>query len=118
VEATAVSRFNMISARKARLVADLVRGQSVEQALHTLELTPKKASPMIQKTILSAVANARQLDDRRSVDEDDLVVAEIRIDEGPTYKRIQPRAQGRAYRIRKRTSHIKVTVRTEENHEG
>lgn len=118
MEATAVSRFNMISARKARLVADLVRGQSVEQALHTLGLTPKKASPMIQKTILSAVANARQSEEGAFIDEDNMVVSEIRIDEGPTYKRIQPRAQGRAYRIRKRTSHIKVTVRADEKDEG
>ena len=117
MEATAVSRFNMISARKARLVADLVRGQSVEQALHTLGLTPKKASPMIQKTILSAVANARQSEDG-VLNEDGLVVSEIRIDEGPTHKRIRPRAQGRAYRVRKRTSHIKVTVRAEEKDEG
>lgn len=113
MEAKAVSRYNMISARKARLVADLVRGQTVETALHTLTLTPKKASPMIQKTILSAVANARQSDEMAGVSEEDLVVSEIRIEEGPTYKRIQPRAQGRAYRIRKRTSHIKVTVRAD-----
>jgi large subunit ribosomal protein L22 len=113
MEAKAVSRFNMISARKARLVADLVRGQTVENALHTLTLTPKKAAPMIQKTILSAVANARQNDDMMRVADDDLVVSEIRIDEGPTYKRIRARAQGRAYRVRRRTSHIKVTVRAD-----
>jgi large subunit ribosomal protein L22 len=113
MEAKAVSRYNMISARKVRLVADLVRGQTVEKALHTLTLTPKKAAPMIQKTILSAVANARQNDEMVRVADDDLVVSEIRIDEGPTYKRIRARAQGRAYRVRKRTSHIKVTVRAD-----
>ncbi len=111
MEAKAVSKFNMISARKVRIVADLVRGLPVERAVHTLSLTPKKAAPMIQKTILSAVANARQLDEAVGVSEDDFVVSEIQIDEGPTYKRIRPRAQGRAFRVRKRTSHIKVTVR-------
>ena len=113
MEAKAVSKFNMISARKARQVADLVRGLPVERAVHTLSLTPKKAAPMIQKTILSAVANARQLDEAIGVSEDDFVVSDIRIDEGPTYKRIRPRAQGRAFRIRKRTSHIRVTVRAD-----
>lgn len=110
MEATALSRFNMISARKARLVADLVRGKSVEDAVQALSLTPKKASPMIQKTILQAVANARQTDEGASLADDEFVVSEIRVDEGPTYKRIRARAQGRAFRVRKRLSHIKVTV--------
>jgi large subunit ribosomal protein L22 len=113
MEANATSRFNSISARKARLVADVVRGMSVEQAVHALELMPKKAAPIIQKTILSAVANARQIDDGATLNEDDFVVSEIRIDEGPTQKRIRARAQGRAFRIRKRTSHVKVTVRAD-----
>lgn len=108
--AKAISRYNMISARKARLVADLVRGKTVEQALHTLALTPKKAAPIIQKTILSAVANARQDDEAAHLAEEDFVVSEIRVDEGPTHKRIRPRAQGRAFRIRKRTSHVAVVV--------
>ncbi len=110
MEARAVSRFNMISARKARLVADLVRGKGVEEAVHILSLTPKKAAPMIQKTILAAVANARQGEELPGADEQDFIVREIRIDEGPTQKRIRPRAQGRAFRIRKRTSHISVIV--------
>lgn len=111
MEATALSRFNRISARKARQVADLVRGKTVEEAVHTLSLTPKKASAILQKTIMAAVANARQNDDAASIPEEDFVVFEIRVDEGPTQKRIRPRAQGRAFRIRKRTSHIKVIVR-------
>ena len=110
MKATALSRFNMISARKARLVADLVRGRSVEDAVQALSLTSKKASPMIQKTILQAVANARQTDEGATLADDEFVVSEIRVDEGPSYKRIRARAQGRAFRIRKRLSHIKVTV--------
>jgi len=111
MEATALSRFNRISARKARQVADLVRGKTVEEAVHTLSLTPKKASVLLQKTILAAMANARQNDDAASIPEEDFVVYDVRVDEGPTYKRIRPRAQGRAFRVRKRTSHIKVVVR-------
>ena len=111
MEARAVSRFNTISARKARLVADLVRGKGVEEAVHILSLTPKKAAPMIQKTILAAVANARQQQEEMvKSGEEDFVVMDIRVDEGPTQKRIRPRAQGRAFRIRKRTSHISVIV--------
>ena len=110
MEARAVSRYNMLSARKARLVADLVRGKGVEEAVHILSLTPKKAAPLIQKTILAAVANARQDDEAVGVADEDFVIQEIRVDEGPTHKRIRPRAQGRAFRIRKRTSHISVTV--------
>jgi len=100
----------MISARKARLVADLVRGKGVEEAVHILSLTPRKAAPMIQKTILAAVANARQEEELGASGEEDFVVRDIRVDEGPTQKRIRPRAQGRAFRIRKRTSHISVIV--------
>ena len=117
MEARAVSRFNMISARKARLVADLVRGKGVEEAVHILSLTPRKAAPMIQKTILAAVANARQEEELGASGEEDFVVRDIRVDEGPTQKRIRPRAQGRAFRIRKRTSHISVIVSAEGDQE-
>ena len=114
MEARAVSRFIRISPRKARLVADQVRGKSIEEALAILALTPKKASPILRKAILSATANVRDKDDddRRKKDSE-IFVKEIRIDEGPTLKRIRPRAQGRAFRINKRTSHINVTVGTE-----
>jgi large subunit ribosomal protein L22 len=110
MQSTATSKFNRVSARKARLVADVVRGLPVEQAVHALELMPKKAAPIIQKTILAAVANARQHDEAIGLQESDFVISEIRVDEGPTQKRIRARAQGRAFRIRKRTSHIKVVV--------
>jgi large subunit ribosomal protein L22 len=113
MEARAVSRYIRMSPRKARLVADLVRGKSLEQALSILALTQKKASPILRKTILSAAANCRQLSDAEiETDDASLFIKDIRIDEGPTMKRIRPRAQGRAYRILKRMSHVKVTVAT------
>ena len=113
MEARAVSRYVRISARKARLVADLVRGKSVDEAIGILALTPKKASPLLRKAILSAAANARyESEGDRKIKDSKIFVKEILIDEGPTLKRIRPRAQGRAYRINKRTSHIKVTVET------
>lgn len=113
MQATAVSRYIRVSPRKARLVADLVRGKTVQDALNILAVTPKKASPLLRKAILSAAANAQvKNDDNVDLTRDTLRVAEIRIDEGPTLKRIRPRAQGRAFRINKRTSHIKVTVET------
>ena len=111
MEARAVSRYIRISPRKARLVADLIRGKSVEEALGILALTPKKASPILRKTVLSATANVRdQSDADRRVKNHEVFIKEIRIEDGPTLKRIRPRAQGRAYRINRRTSHIKVTV--------
>jgi len=114
MEARAVSRFTRISPRKARLVADLIRGKNVEDALAILALTQKKASPILRKAVISAAANVRDRDnqDRRKKDSE-IFIKEIRIDEGPTLKRIRPRAQGRAFRINKRTSHINVTVGTE-----
>lgn len=108
----AVTRYIRISPRKARIVADLVRGKRVDQALETLALTPKKASPILRKTIMSAVANAHGNADPEEarLEDSGYFVSEIRIDEGPTMKRIRPRAQGRAFRILKRMSHIQVTV--------
>lgn len=111
MDGRAVTKFVRISPRKARIVADLVRGKRVDQALEILGLTAKKASPILSKTIASATANARVIgaeDVKR--DDSGFVVKEIKVDEGPTMKRIRPRAQGRAYRILKRTSHIQVTV--------
>jgi len=114
MEARAVSKFIRISPRKARLVADLIRGKSVDEALGILALTPKKASPILRKTVLAAAANVRNVAEGEAIgDNAGIFIKEIRIDEGPTLKRIRPRAQGRAFRINKRTSHIKVTVGTE-----
>jgi large subunit ribosomal protein L22 len=115
MEARAVSRYVRISPRKARTVADLVRGKSVDQALSILALTSKKASPILKKAIMSAAANARFMNDEGvELDNEDLFIKDIRIDEGPTMKRIRPRAQGRAYRINKPMSHIRVIVEAED----
>ncbi|MCZ0729258.1 50S ribosomal protein L22 [Mycolicibacterium iranicum] len=105
--ATAVARHIGISATKARRVIDLVRGKSVEEALDILRWAPQQASDPVAKVIASAAANAQN---NEGLDPTTLVVATIMADEGPTAKRIRPRAQGRAYRIRKRTSHITVIV--------
>ena len=105
--ATAKARFVHISASKARRVIDLVRGKSVTEALDILRWSPQGASETVAKVIASAAANAQNND---GLDPSTLVVATVYADEGPTAKRIRPRAQGRAYRIRKRTSHITVIV--------
>jgi len=105
--ATAVARYVGISASKARRVIDLVRGKSVAEALDILRWAPQQASEPVAKVIASAAANAQNND---GLDPSTLVVATVYADEGPTAKRIRPRAQGRAFRIRKRTSHITVIV--------
>jgi len=105
--ATAVAKYVGISASKARRVINLVRGKSVEEALDILRWAPQAASEPVAKVIASAAANAQN---NNGLDPATLVVATVYADEGPTAKRIRPRAQGRAYRIRKRTSHITVVV--------
>src|SRR6476620_673892 len=105
--AVAKARFVRISPTKARRVIDLVRGKTVTEALDILRWAPQDASEPVAKVIASAAANAQNND---GLDPTTLVVATIMSDEGPTAKRIRPRAQGRAYRIRKRTSPITVIV--------
>ncbi|CDO09736.1 50S ribosomal protein L22 [Mycolicibacterium cosmeticum] len=105
--AKAVARFVPFSPTKARRVIDLVRGKSVAEALDILRWAPQDASVTVAKVIASAAANAQNND---GLDPATLVVATIHADGGPTAKRIRPRAQGRAFRIRKRTSHITVIV--------
>jgi large subunit ribosomal protein L22 len=107
MEARASTRYVRITARKARLVADLIRGRGVGDALTVLDYTPKKAAKILAKTLRSAVANA---ENTGNVDVDDLVVRKAFVDEGPTQKRTLPRAQGRATRVFKRTSHLTVVV--------
>ena len=107
MEAKATAKFVRISARKTRLVARNVEGMPVEDALNVLKFTPKKAASEIFKVLHSAVANAEQLP---GVDVDTMVVKQVIVNEGPTWKRFMPRAQGRATRIRKRTSHITVIL--------
>ena len=105
--AKAVARFVPFSPTKARRVIDLVRGKSVAEALDILRWAPQDASTTVAKVIASAAATAQNND---GLDPSTLVVATIYADGGPTAKRIRPRAQGRAFRIRKRSSHITVIV--------
>jgi large subunit ribosomal protein L22 len=105
--ATAVARYVHISPTKARRVINLVRGKSVTEALDILRWAPQDASEPVAKVIASAAANAQN---NAGLDPSTLIVATVTADGGPTAKRIRPRAQGRAYRIRKRTSHITVIV--------
>lgn len=95
------------SPRKVRLVADLVRGKRADESLLTLEFTPKRASETVSQLIESAVANAMNNDNKKR---ENLFISEITVDEGFTLKRHRPRARGRASKIRKRTSHITVTL--------
>jgi large subunit ribosomal protein L22 len=97
-----------ISPRKLRIVADLVRGKLVQQALDELALTNRKGARIIHKVLKSAVANAS---DRATVDVDRLSVAEITVDMGPSMRRFMPRAQGRATPIKKRSSHVTLRVK-------
>jgi large subunit ribosomal protein L22 len=107
MEAKAVAKYIRISPQKARLVADVVRGQDVETAITTLRFMPKKAARILRKVLESAVANAEQTE---TIDVDTLYVKDIQINGGPMLKRFRPRAMGRATRILKRTSHITVVV--------
>jgi large subunit ribosomal protein L22 len=107
MEVLAKHRFARISAYKARLVADQIRNQPVAQALDILTFSPKKGADLIKKVLNSAIANAEH---NEGADIDELRVAKIFVDEGPTMKRIRPRAKGRADRILKRSSHITVVV--------
>jgi large subunit ribosomal protein L22 len=112
--AVAKARFVRISPTKARRVIDLVRGKSVTEALDILRWAPQDASEPVAKVIASAAANAQN---NEGLDPSTLVVATIHADGGPTAKRIRPRAQGRAFRIRKRTSHITVIVESRPSRE-
>jgi len=105
--ARAVARHVRISPTKARRVVNLVRGLPAKEALTVLQFAPQAASEQVFKVLASAIANA---ENNERLDPDALLVSEAFVDEGPTMKRFRPRAQGRAYRIRKRTSHITIVV--------
>jgi large subunit ribosomal protein L22 len=105
--AFAVARFARVTPMKARRVVNLIRGLPVEDALNLLRFAPQAASEIVYKLVESAIANAESAED---LDRDTLVVTKAKVDEGPTLRRFRPRAQGRAYRINKRTSHITVVV--------
>ena len=102
----AIYRYARISARKARLAADLIRGRNAQKALDLLKFSPQLASTLLSKTLTSAVANANEAE----ANVDKLYVKEARVDEGPVMKRIRAKDRGRAHPILKRTSHIVVVV--------
>lgn len=108
LEATATLRFARISARKVKIVADLIRGKKVDEALAIVKFTPKSSSEILEKLLKSAVANA---ENNHGMNRGNLVVSEIYANQGPTMKRIRPAAKGSAVRIRKRTSHITIKLR-------
>jgi large subunit ribosomal protein L22 len=107
MEVNAKLRFARVSAQKARLVVNLVRGKDVNEALKILTFTNKKTAVLVKKLLQSAVANATQ---KQTVDPDNLYVKYIMVDQGPVLKRFTPRAQGRATEIRKKMSHISIVL--------
>ena len=111
MEARAYLRNARISPRKVQIVLDLIRNKPVDLALATLDLTPKAASPILAKLLKSAMANA---ENNNNMDKDNLYVSECFVCPGPIMKRIMPRAQGRAFRILKRTSHITIVLKEKE----
>lgn len=107
--AKASARYVRVTPMKARRVVDLVRGRSVEDALNILRFAPQAASEPVAKVVASAAANA---ENNQDLDRRSLVISTAYVDEGPTFQRYRPRAQGRAFRVRKRTSHITIEVQS------
>ena len=107
-EARATLKFARISSRKVKIVADLIRGKDAKEALAIVKFTPKASSEIIEKLLKSAIANA---ENNHGMKSNNLYVAEIYANQGPTMKRIRPAAKGSAVRIRKRTSHITIKLR-------
>ena len=110
MQATAILKYVRVSAQKGRLVADQIRGLPVARALELLQFSPKKAAGLLRKVLESAIANAEH---NEGADVDELKVATIQVDGGPTLRRFHARAKGRGVRILKRTSHITVVVSDE-----
>ena len=110
-EARATLRYTRISARKVKIVADLIRGKNVDEALTIVKFTPKASSEILEKLLKSAIANAENNHDMKH---ENLYVAEIYANQGPILKRIRPAAKGSAVRIRKRTSHITIVLKEKE----
>ncbi len=108
LEARAELKYARISSRKVKIVADLLRGKNVDEALAIVKFTPKASSEIIERLLKSAIANA---ENNHNMDHSKLYVAEIYANQGPTLKRIRPAAKGSAVRIRKRTSHITIVLR-------
>ena len=110
MEAKASANYVRIAPRKVQIVLDLIRGEDAEKAMAILKHTPKAACEVLEKVLKSAMANAEV----KNMDTSKLYVAECYVNQGPTLKRIRPRAQGRAYIIRKRTSHITIVLKEAE----
>ena len=110
LEAKATLRYARISSRKVKIVADLIRGKKVDEALAIVKFTPKASSEIIEKLLKSAIANA---ENNHGMNRGNLIVSEIYANQGPTLKRIRPAAKGSAVRIRKRTCHITIVVKEE-----
>jgi len=108
VEARATLSYARISARKVKIVADLIRGKNVDEALAIVKYTPKASSEIVEKLLKSAIANA---ENNHYMTRSNLYIAEIYANQGPTLKRIRPAAKGSAFKIRKRTSHITIVLR-------
>ena len=106
--AKAILRYARISSRKVKIVADLIRGKKVDEALAIVKFTPKASSEIIEKLLKSAIANA---ENNHGMNRGNLIVSEIYANQGPTLKRIRPAAKGSAVRIRKRTSHITIVLK-------
>lgn len=113
----ATHRYARVSARKVRLMADLVRGKFADEALDILRFHPNRGARMLEKVIRSALGNAQDPDQNpgRTVNVDQLVVVDARVDGGPMFKRVRPRARGMAFMIKKRTSHIHVALEDIDN---
>jgi large subunit ribosomal protein L22 len=120
VESIARVRHIRVTPMKARRVVNLIRGKQAQEALAILKFSPQSASEPVYKLVASAIANARVKADQSNtyLDEQDLYVSRAFVDEGTTLKRFQPRAQGRAFRINKRTSHITVVLATPDEAEA
>jgi large subunit ribosomal protein L22 len=112
MQAKAHAKFVRIAPRKVQLVVDLIRGKQVGDAIAILRHTPKSASPVVEKLLNSAIANAEFISSEKneSVDVNSLFISEVYVNQGPTLKRFRPRAMGRASKINKRTSHISLVV--------
>ena len=110
LEAKATLRYARISSRKVKIVADLIRGKKVDEALAIVKFTPKASSEILEKLLKSAIANA---ENNHGMNRGNLIVSEIYANQGPTLKRIRPAAKGSAVRIRKRTCHITLVVKEE-----
>lgn len=114
MEARAVKKYIPTSPRKMRLVADLIRGKSVNEALNILHYSPKHSSNVIEKTLRSAVSNLSNKVEAGKVDDHNVFVKTIFVDGGPVMKRVLPAPQGRAFRVRKRSNHLTIVIEEKE----